>query len=362
MTPAVSGKVHNPATDRVAAILVVNAGSSTVKTALFTDAADPVALDRAAVAGTTASDPHRVAEQLYALSGGRPVSAIGHRMVHGGPRHLAPIRLTPAVLEDLRDAIPFAPNHLPAAIAIIERLARVFPSVPQVACFDTTFHRDLPDVARRLAIPSRYDAAGIRRYGFHGLSCEHVLETLRRGDDPERARGRLVVAHLGNGSSITAVHHGRSVDTSMGLTPLGGLVMSTRSGDLDPGVVAFIAKADDLTGDQIEALFSQESGLKAISGHTGDMKVLLDSQDAASRLAVDIYVYQAKKWIGAFAAAMGGLDGLIFTGGIGEHATAVRDRICAGLEYLGRVPVSVVAADEEVVIARATRALLRNGT
>jgi len=352
----------NPGTDLAAALLVVNAGSSTVKTALFTDAADPLALDRSAVAGTTASDPDSIAEHLHGLCGGRPVAAIGHRIVHGGPRHMAPTGITPAVLEDLRGAIPFAPNHLPAAIAIIERLKGAFPSVPQVACFDTAFHRDLPDVARRLPIPSQYDAAGIRRYGFHGLSCEHVIEALRRSDDPERARGRLVIAHLGSGSSMTAVHDGRSVDTSMGLTPLGGLVMSTRSGDLDPGVVAFIARADDLNGDQIEALFSQESGLKAISGHSGDMKVLLESQDAASRLAVDIYVYQAKKWIGAFAAAMGGLDGLIFTGGIGEHATDVRDRICAGLAYLGRVPVSVIPADEEVVIARATRALLRNGT
>ena len=352
----------NSGTDRVAAILVVNAGSSTVKTALFTDAADPLTLDRSAVAGTPAWDPDRVAEHLHALSGGRPVSAIGHRIVHGGPLHVAPTRLTPAVLVDLRAATPFAPNHLPAAIAIIERLERAFPSVPQVACFDTAFHRDLPDVARRLPIPSKYDAAGIRRYGFHGLSCEHVLEALRRSDDPERARGRLVIAHLGSGSSVTAVHDGRSVDTSMGLTPLGGLVMSTRSGDLDPGVVAFIAKADDLDADQIEALFSQESGLKAISGHSGDMKILLDRTDAASRLAVDIFVYQAKKWIGAFAAAMGGLDGLVFTGGIGEHATDVRDRICAGLKYLGRVAVSVIPADEEIVIARATRALLRNGT
>ena len=329
---------------------------------MFSDAAHPLALDRSAVAGTPASDPDTVAAHLQVLSGGRPISAIGHRLVHGGPTYVAPTLITPAVLADLRAATPFAPNHLPAAIAIIERLGGAFPSVPQVACFDTAFHRDLPDVARRLPIPSQYDAAGIRRYGFHGLSCEHVIETLRRGDDPERARGRLVIAHLGSGSSLTAVHDGRSVDTSMGLTPLGGLVMSTRSGDLDPGVVAFIARAEGLNGDQIETVFSQESGLKGISGHTGDMQILLGRQDAASRLAVDIYIYQAKKWIGAFAAAMGGLDGLVFTGGIGEHATDVRDRICAGLAYLGRVPVSVIPADEEVVIARATRALLRNGT
>lgn len=332
-------------------ILVLNAGSSSVKFAVFEYAATPSERQRGELAENSSSPAEDAAAAAIRLAGNRSVAAIGHRIVHGGPLHDAPVVLDRAILAGLHEAIAFAPNHLPSALRLIEAMASARPDLPQVACFDTTFHRDLPAVARRLPVPAAYDAAGVRRYGFHGLSCAHVVDVLRRRDG-DLARGRVIVAHLGSGSSLTAIRDGRSIDTSMGLTPLGGVVMSTRSGDIDPGVVAYIARRDRLDGDAIEALFSRESGLKAIAGDTGDMKALMQRTDEDARLAVEMFVYQVRKWIGALSAALGGLDALVFTGGIGEHAGDLRLRICAGLEHLGRFAVRVIAADEEAVIAR----------
>ncbi|MEA2622167.1 MAG: acetate kinase, partial [Chloroflexota bacterium] len=288
-----------------------------------------------------------------------------------------------AMIDALNAIVRFAPNQLPDEIALIEAVRRRLPDLPQVVCFDTAFHASLPDVARTLANPSQYAAQGVRRYGFHGLSYTYLIDELRRrtgntgGAD---ANGRVVLAHLGNGSSLAAVQNGRSVDTSMGFTPIGGIVMGTRSGDLDPGVVTFIARVSGLDPDRVEHAMSHRSGLLGISGRTADMRELIahEGDDESCRLAVAIYCYEIKKRIGAYAAALGGLDHLVFSGGIGEHAPVVRARIGAGLEFLGveiddhhnaanaplistataRAAVHVIPSDEEVVIARAVCQLL----
>jgi acetate kinase len=338
---------------------------------------------RRAIAGTGAA----AVEQLLAwLDGEAPLSAIaaiGHRIVHGGPLHRDPTPLTAAVRDDLIRLVPFAPNHLPREIALVDALAAHRPGIPQVACFDTAFHRDLPDVARRLPIPATYDARGIQRYGFHGLSCAFLMEELARVAGDETRRGRVVLAHLGNGSSVTAVREGTSIDTTMAFTPIGGVVMSTRSGDLDPGVVTYIARTDQLSPDQLEKVLSEESGLRGISGTTADMQQLLARQETESpaRLAVDGYVYSIAKAIGALTAALRGLDTLVFSGGIGEHAAVIRTRICEVFGFLGveldasanarhaavistsasRVVVRVIPANEELMIARATYRVVAKG-
>jgi acetate kinase len=310
-----------------------------------------------------------------------PLDAIGHRLVHGGPDYSEPQIVTRELLDALRRLVPFAPNHLPDEIALIESLDQRRPGVAQIACFDTAFHRDLPDVARRLPIPEAYDAAGLRRYGFHGLSYEFLLQELRRIAGPEAADGKVIMAHLGNGSSLAAVQAGRCVDTTMGFTPIGGIVMSTRTGDLDPGVVTYIARTGNLGADEVEQLLSHRSGLLGISGVSGDMRDLLarEGLEPASRLAVAIYCYEIKKRIGAYAAALGGIDTLVFSGGIGEHAPAVRSRICRDLAFLGiqlddslnqanaavisdrhyraGVTVRVMPTDEELMIARAIQGM-----
>jgi acetate kinase len=360
-------------------VLAINAGSASVKSALFTFEANPRSLQRAAVEPDVTShvqDLLMVAEQ----SGDTRLTAIGHRIVHGGPDHYEPQRITENFLDQLERLVPFAPNHLPAAIALVKAMRQARPNVPHIACFDTAFHHDLPEVARRLPIPRSYDEKGVRRYGFHGLSYAYLLQELRRRAGQEAASGAVVLAHLGNGSSVAAVRGGRSVDTSMCFTPLGGVIMSTRSGDLDPGLVTYIARSGGLTPDQIEDLLSHKAGLLAISGSTGDMRQLLERErtDEACRLAVDMYAYQIKKWIGAFAAALGGIETLVFSGGIGEHAPEVRRRICQGLEFLGvridpqanaansdvistsgaPVAVRVIPTDEELMIAQAVYEVL----
>lgn len=363
-------------------VLVINAGSSSVKSALFTIAEPPQPLARETI------DIRRGAPYLPRLlqwvdAHSDNLAGIGHRIVHGGPSHREPLLLTPAVLHDLRQLIPFAPNHLPGELALVERTADRHPDIAQYACFDTAFHADLPDIARRLPIPAAYDAQGIRRYGFHGLSYTYLLEEFRRLAGPEAAAGRLVFAHLGNGSSLAAVHHGRSIDTTMAFTPLGGVIMSTRSGDLDPGIITYLTRNEQLSADQLEDLLSHHSGLRGISGDSSDMRVLLEREaiDPSSRLAVEMYVYSVKKAIGALAAAMGGIDALVFSGGIGEHAAPVRARICDGLSFLGvavdgrlnatnapaisppqtSVAVRVIPTDEEITIARAARHVLMRG-
>jgi acetate kinase len=329
-------------------ILALNCGSSSLKYAVFEG-------DRRVSGGTVsgigvpgghATHADAVHEALSRLPAPR---AVGHRLVHGGPHLLEPVRIDDEVLRKLHAAVPFAPLHLPAAIGAIEAVAQRNPGVAQVACFDTAFHRTLPEVARRFPLPERIDALGVRRYGFHGLSYEWAVSQLEL---PARA----VIAHLGNGASMCAVRDGVSVDTTMGLTPAGGFMMGTRSGDLDPGVILFLLSR--MSRDELERLVDRESGLFGISGATSDMKALLASADPRARLAVEMFCYQARKAVGALAAALGGLDALVFTGGIGEHAAEVRERICEGLLHLGRFEVRVVAADEERVIARHVRRVL----
>ena len=310
------------------------------------------------------------------------VQAVGHRVVHG-MTHREPERVTPELLDDLRRMTPYDPEHLPLAIELIEAFRQRHPKVPQVACFDTAFHRAMPRVARLLPIPRRYEAKGVQRYGFHGLSYSYLMEELARLDDPAALHGRVILAHLGNGASMAAVLDGKSIDTSMGFTPTAGLVMSTRSGDLDPGVAAFLARTEQMSPEQFYEMATHKSGLLGISEISSDMRDLLarENQDARAAEAIALFCYQAKKWLGAFAAALGGLDALVFAGGIGENSPVIRSRICEGLEFLGieldpsgndqnfsvisvknaRVMVRVIPTDEELMIARSVHRLLQPG-
>ncbi|HUJ26777.1 MAG TPA: acetate kinase [Myxococcales bacterium] len=329
-------------------VLALNCGSSSVKHALFEDDACVArgTIDRIGVPGGHETHAHAVHEVLDGIGA---IDAVGHRLVHGGPSLLQPVRVDEGVVETLRQAVPFAPLHLPAAIGAIEAVAGKLPRIPQVSCFDTAFHRTLPDVARRLPLPASIDALGVRRYGFHGLSYEWAVASLE-------LRGRAVIAHLGNGASMCAVRDGVSIDTTMGLTPAGGFMMGTRTGDLDPGVMIFLLER--MTREELARMVNHQSGLFGVSGSTPDMKALLASPDPHARLAVEMFCYQARKAAGALAAALGGLDAMVFTGGIGEHATSVRERICEGLRHLGPFSVQVVKAEEERMIARHTARLL----
>ncbi len=369
-----------PLSDR--SLLAINCGSSSIKFGLFTCEPAPVVLGRGSVsAPATAAAFEQVMERVAAAMVRYPLAAVGHRIVHGGPALSEPQRITPELVASLRQLVRFAPNHLPDEIGLIESAQRRLPATPQVVCFDTAFHADLPEVARRLAVPERYAAEGVRRYGFHGLSYTFLLDELTRRTGAPATAQKIVLAHLGNGSSLAAVRGNKSIDTSMGLTPIGGVVMSTRSGDLDPGVVTYMARSTGFDADQVEDELSHRSGLAALSGGTTDMRELLagEANDERCRVAVSIYCYAVRKQIGAYAAALGGLDVLVFSGGIGEHAAVVRSRVCEGLGFLGleiderrnaadaplisspaaRVAVHVIPTDEEVVIARAAYRLLQ---
>jgi len=302
------------------------------------------------------------------------LTAVGHRVVHGGPKYSEPQRITAEMVEDLHQLQPFDPEHLPEEILLTEAFYRRFPDLVQVACFDTTFHHDLPRVAQLLPIPRRFEMQGVHRYGFHGLSYAFLIEELARLAGPQAARGRVILAHLGNGASLAAVYEGKSVDTSMGLTPTGGVPMSTRSGDLDPGLVWYLARTEGITAKKYNEMVNFQSGLLGISETSSDMHDLLKSEteDVRAAEAVRLFCYQVKKWIGAFSAALGGLDTLVFAGGIGENAPIVRARICGGLGFLGieleekqnvanasvisaeasRVTVRVIHTDEEWMIAK----------
>ena len=304
--------------------------------------------------------------------------AVGHRVVHGGPDHTAPERVDGRLLADLRALVPLAPLHLPGAVAGIEAVAARFPHIPQAACFDTAFHRRMPELAQRFALPGTLWEEGVRRYGFHGLSYEYVLDALE-----DAARGRVIVAHLGNGASMAAVRDGAPVDTTMGFTPAGGFMMGTRSGDLDPGVLIHLMRERGWGADEIERLVTRAAGLLGVSGLSPDMKTLLEAreQDPQAALAVDLFCYQARKHVGALTAVLDGLDTLVFTGGIGERAAPVRRRICEGLAHLGieidaernqahagtistphsPCTVRVIPTDEDLMIARHTRRLLSSG-
>jgi acetate kinase len=381
-------------------ILTINGGSSSIKFALF-DAADSLRrileggieriglphatfqikgpdqadnLSRPVSASNHTEAVGALMDWIEQRSGRDPLTAVGHRVLQGGPKYYKPQRITPEMVTELKRLSPFDPDHLPEEILLTEAFHRRFSEVPQVACFDTTFHHDLPRVAQQLPIPRRYEAQGVRRYGFHGLSYAFLMEELTRLDGPQAAQGRVILAHLGNGASLAAVRHGKSFDTSMSFTPVAGVPMSTRSGDLDPGLVWYLARTENMSAKQFNAMVNLQSGLLGISETSSDMRDLLkdETQDVRAAEAVALFCYQVKKWIGAFAAALGGVDTLVFAGGIGENATAVRARICDGLGFLGieleekrnaanegvispehsPVMVRVIRTDEELMIAK----------
>jgi acetate kinase len=381
-------------------ILTVNGGSSSIKFALF-EACEPLrrifegAVERIGLPGSAlrvkgASPADNVSLHVSVLDykaavgaligwivervGRDGLAAVGHRIVHGGPEYFKPVRITAEVIAELRRISPFDPEHMPEEILLIESFHRRFSDLPQIACFDTEFHHDLPRVARLLPIPRRYEAQGVRRYGFHGLSYAFLMEELARLDGVETARGRIILAHLGNGASLAAVRSGKSLDTSMSFTPAAGIPMGTRSGDLDPGLIGYLARTEQMSAERFETMVNFESGLLGISETSRDMCDLLSSEarDVRAAEAIALFCYQVKKWIGAFAAVLGGPDMLVFAGGIGENAPTVRSRICDGLKFLGieldqtrnaqnaplistdagRVKVRVIHTDEELMIAR----------
>ena len=389
--------------NRQHAILVLNAGSSSLKFALFAAAGGPpsrLARGRIEDIGAAArmrvfdSDGARTVdqavraddhEQAMALlldwvdrqpAGGDLVAA-GHRVVHGGSRFGQPVRIDAGVMEDLQSLTPLAPLHMPHNLAAIEALRQANPALPQVACFDTAFHRSMPLNEQRYALPHQWFDRGIRRYGFHGLSYEYIASVLPEylGTDPGR---RVVVAHLGHGASLCALRDGRSVATTMGFTPLDGIPMATRPGQLDPGVVTYLIREAGLPVAEVDDLLNHHSGLAGLSGGSGDMRELLDDARPQAAEAVDYFVHHTGRAIASLAAALGGLDALVFTAGIGENAPAIRERVCRQAAWLGieldaganerndtrisapgsRVSVWRIATDEEAVIARHTRAQL----
>jgi acetate kinase len=307
------------------------------------------------------------------------LGAAGHRLVHGGSQYAQPQRITAQFLSDVEQLVPLDPDHMPAAIRGIKFIAEKFPDLPQVACFDTAFHRSLPKVARMYALPRAFYDQGIVRYGFHGLSYEYIMRELQTLEG-ERSKGRVIIAHLGSGASIVAVKEGKSVDTSMGFTPLEGLVMSTRSGDVDPGALLYLLEQKKTSAKELDTILNKKSGLLGVSEKSRDMRVLLNEmqKDVRAEEAVDLFCYRVKKYIGAYAAVLGGLDLLVFAGGIGEHAPAVRERICDGLDFLGvrldgpgneanealisatqsQVKVRVINTNEDLMIVRHVRSVL----
>jgi acetate kinase len=316
-------------------------------------------------------------EWLRGRHAGANVLGVGHRVVHGGPRHKVPARVTPEVLAELKELIPLAPLHQPHNLAAIETLLERLPGVPQVACFDTSFHREQPAVAELVPLPEAIRRRGVQRYGFHGLSYEYITSVLPEVA-PKIAAGRVIVAHLGSGASLCALKNGKSLDCSFGFTALDGLCMGTRPGAVDPGVILYLFQTLGLSPQEVESMLYKQSGLRGISGVSNDMRDLIASDDANARLAVDYFVYRASKEIGAFAAVLGGVDGLVFTAGIGEHQDQIRQRICAASAWLGielderanarhgpristdrsRVSAWVVPTNEELMIARHTGAVL----
>lgn len=380
-------------------ILTINGGSSSIRFAVY-KATEPLqrglfgTVDRiglsgtkltfSGLAGTPQDHPslvlpdHKPAatfliDWLEGQSGFASIRAVGHRVVQG-MQHTTPELVTPELLDELHRISPCDPDHLPGEIELIETFRLRHPKLPQVVCFDTAFHRTMPRVAKMLPIPRRYEAKGLERYGFHGLSYAFLVEELARLGDRAATGGRVILAHLGNGASMAAVRNGKSIDTSMSFTPTAGLVMSTRSGDLDPGVATYLARTEQMSTERFYEMVSHESGMLGISETSSDMRDLLalEAHDTRAAEAVELFCYQARKWIGSFAAALGGMDTLVFAGGIGENAPVVRTRICEGLGFLGielsedrnsvtpgvissagsRVTVRVIHTDEELMIAR----------
>jgi len=388
-------------------VLTLNAGSSSLKFALFHLNEDWSEIARGKLDGigkaqatlhlkvfstkeesTSPVDASRLSASLDAIlkalffwADPETLAGVGHRVVHGGPRFSSPEVVTENLLAELRQLSPLDPDHLPAEIELIEAFQKRAPRVPQIVCFDTAFHHHLPRIAQLLPLPRRYFEAGVRRYGFHGLSYQFLVEELHRSGDPVAKNGRLILAHLGNGASMAAVRDGQCVDTSMSFTPASGLVMSSRAGDLDPGLGAYLSRTEKMTPDQFNHLINHESGLLGVSQISADMRVLLDREKSDTRAAdaVALFCYEARKRMGAYAAVLGGVDTLVFAGGIGENCPEIRQRICEGLEFLGlcfdrtqneknssvistgdsRVRVRVMRTDEETVIARSAIAILK---
>ena len=388
------------------AVLALNGGSSSIKFALYQPGDPPQRglhgkVDRIGLRGTTFdfNDPAQNQHDIHGIGdfdhptaanflfdwlekqiGLASIKGVGHRVVNGGSKYYEPLRVTKDMLDELRRISAYAPEHLPSEIELIDLFRERVPHLPQVACFDTTFHRDMPRVAKILAIPRRFLAQGVERYGFHGLSYAFLMEELARVAGTEAAQGRVILAHLGNGASLAAVHDGKSIDTSMGFTPTAGVPMSTRSGDLDPGLVWYLAQAERMTMEQFHQMVNHESGLLGVSETSSDLRDLLgrEATDVRAAEAVALFCYQVKKWIGAFAAALGGLDILVFAGGIGENAPVIRARICEGLGFLGvqldakrnavgealisadasPAQVRVIRTDEDLMIAKAVFRIL----
>ena len=389
-------------------VLTINGGSSSIRFAVYEAGGPPQRglsgkIDRIGLSGTNltfkgparkqpesrnlAAADHKSAanslvDWLEKQNGFESVRAVGHRVVHG-MRHTAPELVTRDLLDELHRLRPYDPDHLPREIELIETFRQRYPKLPQVACFDTAFHHTMPRVAKLLPIPRRFDAKGVQRYGFHGLSYAFLIEELARVAGAQAAHGRVILAHLGNGASLAAVRGGQSLDTSMGFTPTAGLPMSTRSGDLDPGLAPYLARTEQVTTKQFYDMVNHESGLLGVSETSSDMRDLLSREtgDVRAAEAVALFCYQAKKWIGSFAAALGGLDTLVFSAGIGENCPSIRARICDGLGFLGieldqtrnaenaevistaagRVAVRVIRTDEELMIARSVIRVLRLG-
>ncbi len=386
-------------------IVVLNAGSSSIKFSVFAVDGDDLPLRcrgqveslqhaphfvATSAAGAVLSerrwdDPLRHDDALDHLFGflrsgvaGGKVLGIGHRVVHGGTRFTQPMLVDDEIIRTLETLIPLAPLHQPHNLAPMHRLRERAPDVPQVACFDTAFHDTNPDIARRFALPERFHAAGVRRYGFHGLSYEYIAAVLPQFDE-KAARGRTIVAHLGNGASMCAMVGGRSIASTMGFTALDGLPMGTRSGAIDPGVVLYLLDELGMDARAIEHLLYHESGLLGVSGLSSDMRTLRASDDPRARLAIDLYVYRIRRELGSLAAALGGLDALVFTAGIGEHAAPIRARVCTEAAWLGveldaaanenggpristptaKVAAWVIPTDEERMIAQHTLTLIR---
>ena len=363
-------------------ILTINAGSSSLKFAVFAgDTLLRVTSGRFdCIKSNHAVSVPRLLAELKAKLEGASLSAIGHRVVHGGPKYREAQPVTSAMLAYLRRISPFAPSHLPVTIALIREFQRRVPEALQVACFDTAFHRDLPRVAQLLAIPRRYEKKGVQRYGFHGLSYAYLMCDLARIAGAKAANGRVILAHLGNGASLAALHAGKCVDTTMAFTPAAGLVMSTRSGDIDPGLFVYLARAEGMRPEKLHEMVNAESGLLGISETSSDVRELFarEKRDVRAAEALAVFCYQARKWLGAMAATLGGVDTLVFAGGIGENLPVIRARICDHLEFLGikldpsrnkanasviskpgtRTTVRVIRTDEELMIARSAAEIL----
>jgi acetate kinase len=368
-------------------VLAINAGSSSIRFAFYDPGEPPARLlggklerigskDARLIVSAPGEDPPRhlaleapdFGSAVRALAGWLErepifagVTAVGHRVVHG-MRRTEPAAVTPALIEELARIASLDPEHLPQEIELMRALGARYPKLTQVACFDTAFHRTLPRVAALLPIPRRYESKGVRRYGFHGLSYTYLVAELARLGDPTAARGRLVLAHLGSGASLAAVLDGRCIDTSMGFTPAAGIPMGTRSGDVDPGLVGYLARTEGMGAAAFDRMANHESGLLGLSETSSDIRDLLAraGEDARAAEAVEVFCYQTKKWVAAFAGALGGLDTLVFAGGIGEHAPAVRARICAGLEFLGlRLSAAENAVDAPIISSDASTVTVR---